>query len=104
MASWVNMDSTRYYYHDLLAAVITPGETCNVLVYPNPARDQFAVFCPGDEIRKIEIVNSAAAIVYTLAINHAEPVSINCSKFSRGVYFVNVQTSKGNYMRKLVVE
>jgi hypothetical protein len=103
-AAWENHDSTRYYYHDQFAAVPDLKYAGNVFVYPNPAGNQFAVTDPDGEIEKIEIVNSAAAKVFMKESDHVNPVRSDCSKYSKGIYFVNIKTKKGNYTKKLVIQ
>ena len=67
----------------------------NLLVYPNPARNQFTMNTLG-EISYIRIMDMAGGLVYRKdGLSGTGSVDVNCSGWSKGVYVVSTVTVDG---------
>lgn len=70
-----------------------------VTIYPNPATDELNIQLPTDfSINQVVIRNSLAQIVLTSKEN-----KINTSVLSSGVYFVEIETDKGIFFKKVII-
>jgi len=74
-----------------------------ILIYPNPAKDQLNVIVPEFTGQSIKITNIHGQLVYSgeLLFQHTK---VDISLFSKGVYFVQIQSEKCNYVQKVVKE
>lgn len=73
-------------------------DASNITIYPNPIKDILEIF-PSENvsIKKISIFN-----VLGKKLLESSNLSINLSGFSSGIYFVKIQTNKGNLDRKII--
>ena len=75
----------------------------SITIYPNPATDKLNVKSNEKIIDKIQIIDSTGKVVVTDTILKQEG-SIDLSNFSRGIYFVKVQTSEATHTEKIVIK
>jgi hypothetical protein len=78
----------------------------NVSVFPNPAGDQLFISAKGDEVKRISLYNSTGALIRQKeveGISSYEDVSEMITDISAGVYIAVVETGKGRYHKKLVL-
>jgi len=85
-----------------------------LVIYPNPARDQFTIYglTPGPSPRErgasatIEIYNVFGEKVYSrqLESGNSKPETVNCKQFAAGIYFVKVANEEMNWIGKFVKE
>ncbi|MBK6526953.1 MAG: T9SS type A sorting domain-containing protein [Crocinitomicaceae bacterium] len=68
-------------------------------VYPNPAN---VVTISNADVQLITLVDLQGKIVYTDASGDVN-TQISLADFANGVYFVNVQSSKGMTTKKVIV-
>ena len=73
-----------------------------ITLYPNPATDILNIGSTLS-ILKIEISNNLGQIVYQ-KITDDKAIQINTSSFSKGIYLVEIETSEGRAIKKLVIE
>ncbi len=103
--------SVRIKYNPTLAGV---KSITNVLefvseVYPNPSNDNasLSISLKQENDIKIQIYNCIGAMVYNGASQKYSPgknkVSINCSDFNSGLYFVSVLAGDSKISRRLIV-
>ena len=101
--------NVRPVYEDYNGATVTQDVTFNegiretsvpnVTIYPNPVDDNLFIEAEG---------NIEEVIVYDIygrqqsTVNGQQSLSINVSNLSNGVYFVNVKTSVGSVVKKIV--
>lgn len=70
-----------------------------VTIYPNPATDELNIQLPTDfSINQVVIRNSLAQIVLISKEN-----KMNTSILSSGVYFVEIETDKGIFFKKVII-
>ncbi len=74
-------------------------EAANVILYPNPAKDQINVGLNGIAVKSIEVYSSIGQIVST--INQiSEITNIDTHTLSDGLYFVKLHTESGGVIIK----
>ncbi len=79
---------------------ITPQRILSegIEVYPNPVTDNMQIQTTL-QIKEIEITDITGRLLYTTTAK-----TINCSSFSKGVYFIKVTTSEGAVVKKFIKE
>ncbi len=75
--------------------------TDNVSIYPVPARNYINIES-SLKILKIELLNNIGKIVNTIKPDKQKS-RINTSKYSNGIYFINIFTNEGIAAKKLVI-
>lgn len=79
-------------------------------LFPNPASDRASISLNLDKKDDVTIVvvNKVGAVVYTTTENGLaageHTFTFNTSDYAKGVYMVNVKTSMGSSLKKLVIE
>lgn len=78
----------------------------NILIYPNPAKDEIYLkfnFASEKEV-SIQLIDAFGRTVFHQQINATnEPISISTSNLNSGVYFGNIETSSGKKVLKFSV-
>lgn len=72
-------------------------------IYPNPAKDLVKLSVVSGQQSAVRIYNVLGMIVDEIEINSNE-IEINVSSYKPGIYFINVETSNGNIIKKMIVE
>jgi len=81
---------------------IEENEMSNISIYPNPATN--LVNIESDvQINSIQIINYTGQVVYNQQTSGTN-VQVNTNDFSAGVYFVNISTSEGTAIHKLLIK
>jgi hypothetical protein len=71
-----------------------------IRLFPNPAREQFTIqLYEGMELKKVNIYNSLGVLVNSISKN-----VISTSKLSTGIYYVEIYTTQGKTIKKLVIK
>lgn len=77
-------------------------------IYPNPTNDIATVSFELAKIEKINlsITNTKGQEIKQISLGEKEKgkIDLDCSKFSSGIYFINLQTKKGILSEKLIIE
>ncbi|WP_299519845.1 T9SS type A sorting domain-containing protein [Winogradskyella sp.] len=74
--------------------------TSNFKLYPNPTRDQFTIQVDNpSEIIEVKIFNDLGQLVLT-----SKETTVNTSRLVPGLYMIEVETSGGKVLKKLIVE
>jgi len=79
-------------------------EGINVKIFPNPVSQETNITINADEaIYKIELINLLGAIVKT---NYPDrtPYTISVSGIEKGIYFMRIETQKGDYTTKIQIQ
>ena len=77
----------------------------NLEVYPNPSKDIFNVSFVSEDMQNLEIrvLNLIGEVIYTEGLEQfvgEYTKSINMSKYTKGVYFLEITTSNGVVNKK----
>lgn len=75
----------------------------NILITPNPASNQITIQTKNALISEIKITDVKGSILYSEKTNLVNSKQISVSRFSKGIYFLNVVTENGKRMVKKVV-
>lgn len=77
----------------------------NIAIFPQPAQDQVRVKYLGDfTIESINICNSNGQKIMTIENTHMNPqILLDFSDLSSGIYFAQIQTQGGTYIRKITI-
>jgi hypothetical protein len=67
----------------------------NWSIYPNPTKDKFYILGAADNLQHILISNLSGQKVMQIEYPHSND-GIDISKLEIGVYFVSLQSAKGN--------
>lgn len=80
-------------------------ELNNLSLYPNPATNEVKLKWNTDENVTVRIYNTLGKLMfYSKNVNLTNDFKINTSPFSTGVYFVKLNTSKGEITKKLILK
>ncbi len=85
-----------------LPAPVSDGD---VLVYPNPVRDQFSVSYPGTLMNlHLQVFNAVGQLIYSAepAVN-TSTFDLNAQNWSSGIYWLQVTGNNFNQTRKFLV-
>ena len=79
-------------------------ETTNLYieVYPNPTRGEMQITSYELQVTSIEIFDIYGNNIKTHTSNLLSQISFNISNFSAGVYFIRINTSEGEVVKKVV--
>jgi hypothetical protein len=101
----VSQDAFVFMIDNLMVESITgiqENEKNNISIYPNPASNLVNITCDV-QINSIRIINYTGQVVYNQSVS-GNNVQVNTNDFSAGVYFINVNTSKGIATQKLLIK
>ena len=73
-----------------------------IILYPNPATNEFKVESGELKIKSVEITDLTGKIIVNCKLSISN--SIDVSTFADGTYLVRIITEQGNYIQKLVVK
>jgi hypothetical protein len=81
----------------------------NLEVYPNPSKDIFNVSFVSEEVQNLEVrvLNMVGELVYTEGLEQfvgEYTKSINMSKYTKGIYFLEITTNNGVVNKKIVLQ
>ena len=98
-SSYLQKSTNSMIYVDVVPKItgVKENELSNqIKFYPNPATDNFQIQT-SLQIKNIEITDITGRII-CITTNKV----INCSSFAKGIYFVKVQTEKGEAVEKFI--
>ena len=73
-------------------------------IYPNPAIGFVSVLAGGTSILGVQLLNVLGEDVLNAPSSYASDITLDISKLPSGTYFIRIQTSTGNTLRKIVKE
>jgi hypothetical protein len=82
-----------------------PEEKVEILVYPNPSKDQFKVIIPGltnKDFVTLNLYNFQGQSVMSYSGNYRDPLSINTEFLPAGIYFLNINQNNRHPAENLV--
>ncbi len=81
---------------------LPPGDT--IEIYPNPATGMVTIMAGGTSILAITVLNVLGENVLALPNLHESEISLDLSKLPSGTYFLQIQSTGGTVIRKIVKE
>ncbi|MCH8317773.1 MAG: T9SS type A sorting domain-containing protein [Bacteroidetes bacterium] len=100
----------KYFQNTSPTGIKENEQTTNVTIYPNPAKDKFAVQfngLNGSGSVTLEVTNSIGQIILkekAAVSENGYSLEINTAAYDKGLYFVKLKTKDDVIIRKLVVE
>ena len=83
---------------------VTEIEDIKMKIYPNPvSKEKFITIETDAVIQKIELVNLLGGIVKTTCPKDL-PYNFSVSDIEKGIYFLTVETEKGGYTTKIIIQ
>ena len=98
-------DKTSVGVVETIDAVLNINENAseNISIYPNPAKDVIKLSAISCQPSVVRIYNCLGMLVEEIDVNSGE-IEINVSDYNSGIYFIDVETSNGNFIKKMIVE
>lgn len=98
----------RFIYTPARLVVFDKLDAANVKYYPNPTTNILTIELAAsnsNEIRVVNICNSAGAVVNQLKIaaNAGSKIQIDLSKYAKGIYFIQVKTATVNSIERIIL-
>ncbi len=98
----VGSSNDKVYFDNVMAGDLTVSvedlsntSVSGVLIYPNPAAEQFTV-SEIDHVQKIEMYNLSGQQVMEMRTHGEHSVTINANQFESGMYFLRCYSDGGN--------
>jgi len=99
-----NDDIEKLNYITVAPLSINDIEKLNVKIYPNPvAKEKSITIETETTIQKIEWINLLGIIVKTTCPKDL-PYNFSVSGIEKGIYFLKIETEKGGYTTKLIIQ
>ncbi len=84
--------------------IATPTNDQEFTIYPNPSKGEFTVnVVDFDDNTTLSVVDILGKRLVSRTVT-STITSVNLSRFNKGVYFVKIQSNKGNVIKKVVIE
>lgn len=94
------------WQHDITVFVKENSYANAFSIYPNPSVDEIHIMMHNqvleNDLITIKIVDVAGDLIEEHRLNFSESTAINCGKWARGVYFINVSSDKANSNFKFI--
>mgnify|MGYP000851693774 CR=1 FL=1 len=98
-------DMWNLYVDDINISVssgIEKSSENGVSIYPNPVNGMMYVVA-GETVQSVKVTNMVGALVYSENPG-TDHFSLNTEDWNKGMYFITLETVKGQFSRKFVVE
>jgi hypothetical protein len=79
-----------------------PGDT--IEIYPNPAGNIVSIVAGNASIQQIKVLNVLGVEVLPIRESHESEITLDISRLPSGTYFLQIGTSNGTVLRKIVKE
>lgn len=96
----IETNEARSAYANLSQSIFIKDESIDLL--PNPTQDKATVSAL-NALKSIEIYDVQGRLLQTI-IDHGKTKTIDLSNYSRGIYWVKINTEKGSAVQKLIKE
>jgi cyanophycinase-like exopeptidase len=87
----------------LLTKLKTPANDNNIRILPTLVSDQTTVFLPENEVARIHILDQNGRVLFEQEEGRAE-VTIDCSQWPAGIYFVKVFGKEGVFSKRFIIQ
>lgn len=97
----INADAGQVRVYDLKALLsVEESSMLSVKLYPNPTTNQFTIELPlSQTLKEVNIYNNLGQFIQT-----SNKQIINTSKLASGLYYVEVVTTQGKAIKKLIIK
>jgi len=99
------VQTSNFLYENICSNTVSMNEAermdSKFQVYPNPAQNYFIIELPQVNYT-VDIVDLTGRKFYS-KINVSEKLEVDCGVFPKGIYFIQVSTSKSNFCRKIII-
>ena len=93
-------DGVISYYRNVLILSTPENELSSLTIFPNPATDRLFIKSKIDSVNAISIMDINGRIVISYKNEGVEEVDV--SNFTSGMYFIRIESSSGNIMKKFI--
>ncbi len=74
-----------------------------ITISPNPTNNIINIYSPNnEEINKIQLFNTSGQLIYSDLLLKSNSISINLSKFAKGIYYLHIQNKENINIKKIV--
>ncbi|MGV6828624.1 MAG: M36 family metallopeptidase [Flavobacteriales bacterium] len=73
----------------------------NITILPNPTSGKLNIYSPNVVMDKIEIIDLQGRVIYSEIIETTN-IEINLNNLDAAMYFIKINTSKGNLMKQII--
>lgn len=80
---------------------LTENDDTDITIYPNPAKDVVKLSSIGYQLSTVRIYNSVGMMIEEIKVN-SDNIELNLSNYVPGIYFFNINTDKGNVVRRFI--
>lgn len=98
--NWTNIDAQTVFSNDCSTLSNQSFEKINITVYPNPVQDSF-ILKSNQNVKGVSIYNVKGSLVKSFSKTKN---SYNLQNLNPGLYFAEIETSKGKTIKKFVKE
>ncbi|RLD45738.1 MAG: hypothetical protein DRJ05_00215 [Bacteroidetes bacterium] len=85
---------------DVITGIAEPQDK-TITIYPNPTSGIIHINkSPGEQIQNVLIVDVSGKLVFQ---QNSPPQTLDLSDLKKGIYFIRINTSKNNYIEKLLI-
>lgn len=76
----------------------------SIQIYPNPATHTLQVEATDDKLSSVMLINGTGQTVF-LTLNNESTININCTLFPKGIYFIQLTTTKHKtFQQKIIIQ
>ncbi len=97
-------DKTIEVIYGVSTAIINPSSIDEIILYPNPTKDQLTITTNTSTIQKsntVQIINFYGQIIKTIQLNNYESNTISVSELTPGTYFIKTKNHQAVKFTKI---
>ncbi len=101
-SSGFDLDAVGVIYQNT-STIFSLSKEPNVKIFPNPSNGKITISANEKLINSIEIIDISGNYILMQEPN-SEEVSLNLESFSKGIYFIKIQTENDFFHDKLIID
>lgn len=75
--------------------------TAGIFIFPNPTQDILHIHSKNTSLERLQIFTATGQLVQTIEPDDTHQYTIDTQTFANGLYLIHLQTSKGNFNKKI---
>ena len=83
---------------------ISENDNPTINLYPNPTHDMVYLSAPNQIIQSIELIDIKGQIMRSYEDITTNPFEIEIGQFDGGVYFLEIQTDRRRWRKRLIIQ